>query len=344
MQTQAIRHCMALLAAMAVLLLGSCSSQFSIKGKITGLGSQNLRVVYCAGDSVVDQWVRATNGEFQATGASDQLTVVSVLDGTGAPLVQLALQNGDKVQVEGEAMQRFAITATGNDISQQWTLWVTEHRALYENSDHTALNRAIEQYVKDNRQSALSALLLLVDYFPTSQAQHEQLGKLLASLDQEACPQGLLDNYRRLTATTQRQPASLGSMLLYRQGKGLESFSPAKAPATLVWGWIAGGKHHDEAQAVKAVAAPYGDRLQVADVLMQPDSTMWASRIKADAAPWSLHYWAPDGPMHTDLLPLNVQQAPWYVVTDSLGKVRYNGASLDQASKQLRALLGSASK
>ena len=66
-----------LFAVIAAAVCTACgNSAFSIEGKLTDAGTQNLRIVYQAGDSIVSQWVPAVNGEFKVDGKASDLSVV----------------------------------------------------------------------------------------------------------------------------------------------------------------------------------------------------------------------------------------------------------------------------
>lgn len=73
-------------------------------------------------------------------------------------------------------------------------------------------------------------------------------------------------------------------------------------------------------------------RLQVVDIMMSPDSAGWKNILAGDSSRWK-HYWAPGGTLNRNLLNMNIGKTPYYIVTTSVGKQLYRGASLDDAIK-----------
>ena len=88
------------LALMAAWMLTSCSSDnFKIDGKIEGLGTQNVHVVYNGDEGAVDAIMPTHDDELRIKCHSSEMTVVSLIDMRGVLLARFAAQNGDEISI-----------------------------------------------------------------------------------------------------------------------------------------------------------------------------------------------------------------------------------------------------
>ena len=89
-------------------------------------------------------------------------------------------------------------------------------------------------------------------------------------------------------------------------------------------------------KSIKQLAKSYGKRLQVADVLVDGDTTVWRATFKADSTDWT-HFWAPGGPNGRYMNTISTFTTPRYLLIDSLGIYNYRGESLAELTKVLKA-------
>lgn len=318
---------------LAATLLSGCSSSFSIKGNIEGLGDQNMRVVYATAQGVQESWVKVKANRFEVKGKVDGPTLVTLVDVTARPIARFVLDEGDDVKVRGNCSDIYRLECKGPKLCEQWMQFHTDNATLYQSSQTDKINQLIEQYAAAHPDDELSTVLLLFDYSRATQPQ--LLDKQLAKLSDKAKPQALLDIWKRLQKATEAARApQVGSMVMLASNGSYEALNPTLGRFTLMWLWTPAPEHSQQVEQLKQLQQS-AKGLQVADVLMEPDSAMWRPTLRNDATTWH-HFWAPEGPMNTALKPLGITSVPCFVVLDSRGKVLYHGSDLNQASKAIK--------
>ncbi len=320
------------IATLAVLTACSGKSEFTVVGKIAGLGETNVHVAYLNADGAVDEkWVGVKDDAFQFKGEVAEATLVMLSDGQGRPLARLVIEGGDEITIEGEKEKLNELQIKGNETSEQWYKFIAEHTAQYQQPDQTALNKEIEKYVTDHPEELLSTLLLLVDY------SGENRDKLLGQIKDKAKPASLLMDYNELQALLTKQGnAPLKTMKLFGARGDFDSFSPNAAAHSLIIFWDNASSTARRNILNRLEQQNVTDKnAQLADIYMEGDSSGWRSKWQQDPIDGIVHYWAPQGAMHEDLKDLNITTLPTIIVVDSTGAQRYRGADANAALKKL---------
>lgn len=140
-----------LFAVIAAAVCTACgNSAFSIEGKLTDAGTQNLRIVYQAGDSIVSQWVPAVNGEFKVDGKASDLSVVYLYSAQMQLIAHLAVEGSDHIKIEGSIADRYNLKVTGSDINEQWNDFIRAHAADFKAMRNDRTDKAIADYIDKN--------------------------------------------------------------------------------------------------------------------------------------------------------------------------------------------------
>lgn len=322
-------------ACLALLLMAgtACSRSFKVQGRIMGLGSQNVQMLWANAEGTGEQWVAAKQGRFELKGQSKDYALVVLCDAQGTPIARFVLKNGDKIKIRGELDERYQLEVKGPKANEEWFQFMNEHAAVYQGGDRSVLDPAIEQFVKQHPGSMASTLLALLDY-----GQPDKVDALLKQIEPEAQPKSLIDAVKRLKQWSAQPPVRINSFILLDSKGDYASFSPVMKPATLLYVWTPEVAHQQRCEQIKQLATRYGTRLQVADVCLAADSLQWRGALQDQAFVWP-HYWAPEGPMNSQVKPMNITATPTFVVADSLGRVKYFGARLDAAAQSLQQLL-----
>ena len=312
-------------------LLWACSSHsFDVEGDVSGLGTKNVHMVYVSDNGLVDDMLAAHDGKFSYTGSSSALTVVSVFDPQGEMLAQFAVKNGDHIVLKGTLQAGQLLEASGNDVTEQWTRFRSEHASLYDGKHAAELNTAIEKWAKEHTKDVTATLLLLFDH--NDLLGDKQATKLLEGMAPEARADHLATAVQWLSEyRTKHTDTKLFSLMLCGTSGDFEVLNMNNRSMLLrFWSKKNRENRKEDVAAIKAKLRT-GD-LAVADVLLDADTLGWAAACRADSATWH-HYWAPGGPVDQAIRELHIAAAPWYVVTDSTGRVTYNGPSLTDALK-----------
>ncbi|MGM9868805.1 MAG: DUF4369 domain-containing protein [Sodaliphilus sp.] len=327
-----------LMLLMLVVVSTSCSKTFRIEGNIQNLGNQNLLFVWATEDGVKNERHAATNNRFDFEGASGEPTLVMIYDAQNQLLAHLVMENGDHLKVRGDATQSYSTEVKGSDINERWYDFIAQHRSEYKAFDRKPLDAAIEKYVEENTDDLLSTLLVMADY---SQLNNRLISKqLLDKIDKSAKPDWLMHSWERLVANAPKSTSKIASLLLWENTGDFGAISTNTAKATLLYLWVNNSSHPKEMSPIKALAEEFPDahQLQICDIYIDADTSSWRGYTSRDGSTWR-HFWAPEGPLNSQLKPLAIATTPLYVVTDSLGNVVYNGAEASQATQKARTLI-----
>ena len=186
--------CFALLVLAA---LGSCSkSDFSADIELKGLGNQRVHVIYCNSDgNVVDTWMVAEKDHLLIEGDCASPSLLFLFNSMNTPITRIVVTGGDKIKVTGKIVDSYNLKVEGSELLEKWNDFIVKHKTAYQAKNPAVLNPEIEKFVKSNRTSVVSTLLVLFDYFPSNP---DQVDKLLDMIDEEAKPSSLIDSYKTM--------------------------------------------------------------------------------------------------------------------------------------------------
>lgn len=326
------------LALLAAWLLASCSSDsFKIDGKIDGLGTQNVHVVYNGDEGAVDAIMPTHDDELRIKCHSSEMTVVSVIDMRGVLLARFAAQNGDEISIMGKLERLDDIKVSGNDVTDEWMTFREANASLYLSLPNQALDQAIEKYVKANPKHLCSTILLLYDHGDLT--SNDSKLKLLQQIAPEARPDHLITSAEWLQEYyTHHMAKAVHSLHLCGTSGDFERLVVDKQ-RSLLYFWNndfsaeSSRLRRDIIAAIKRMKA--GDAsVMVADILLDADSTRWASSCRRDSTSWR-HYWVPGGVADAALKDFRIPSAPYFLATDSLGRITYRGTDVHAAIRSL---------
>lgn len=331
-----MKHIKSIIAIIALSLLAvSCKDEaFTVKGNFSDGGTQNIRALYVTDyETLQSEWITMTNGQFELTGINYDWTIVYLINNKKEIIARAALKNGDDIEINGSMADPYHVTVTGNDANEEWNQFMTENAALYASADRTQLNQAIEKYVQTNPNRISSTLLLLNDYANIETTTN--VDTLFKHISIDARPSGLVNNYFALTQQldTEKSNKNIPTIMLFNSEDTIITISTARYKTTLLYFWDKKDNSKREVlKELKKLYAKYEEegRLQVADIMMSPDSAQWHKILTNDSTKWK-HYWAPGGPLNRSLVNINVGNTPFYVVTTSIGKQLYRGSSIADA-------------
>lgn len=330
-----IKYILAIATATIALMATSCKDEFfTIEGKFTDGGTQNIRALYVTDyETLQSEWITMTNGHFELTGINYDWTVVYLLNNRKDIIARTAVKNGDNITITGSMSDPNHIIIEGNDANEEWNQFMTQNAALYSSPDRTPLNNAIEKYIDANPDRISSTLLLLNDY--TNLPNTTSVDSLFKRISIDARPSGLVNNYFALQQQLDSEKSSnnIPSLMLYNSQDTIISIITARYKASLMYFWDnRDSNRRNSIDKLKQLYDKYEEngRLQIVDIMMSPDSTGWKKRLERDSTEWK-HYWAPGGTLNRSLVNINISSTPYYIVVTSMGKQLYRGNSIDKA-------------
>lgn len=324
----------AALGILFTLLLTACSSkEFSITGNLKNLGTQNLRMVYISEGSIKSVWLPVMDGHFNFKGNSPDITVVEIFNRQMDLLARVAIENGESADVEGDINKPYDIKVTSSDLNVAWSKFVNDNAKLYTSGDRWAVEKAVEKFVRENPDNELSPFLVAYNY--ANAANLPAAKKLLDLIPEGNKPEIINERLGCLTDDdnmTVAQSKIVTSFILYSDADTIEAFNPSNGKISLLYFWSTTNPARKGInQQLKMLRRTYtGNKLQIADITLESDSSIWKREIRNDSTTWK-HYWGLGGKMNDAIKKMGVTSAPYFLVIDSIGTPLYRGVSLDQA-------------
>lgn len=313
-------------------LTGCSSDKFKIEGHITDIGTQNLRVIYSTGTTINSMWIPIVDGKFSFEGSSPELTVVNIFNQQKGLIAHVVAKNGSNIKIEGSFKDPYKFKITGDNINEEWGEFINSHSDAIKKGNSTMIDIDIEKYIRSNKNSIVSTLLLMNDY--SNLTNTETVDKLIAMIEPEARPEQLMQPYRGMSEESQSVNSKkiLTSFILYSSADSIEGFNPSISKASLIYFWIPENNDRKEVlNKMKEISKKYGkSKLQLADITLENDSSIWKKEIKTDSVSWK-QFWGLGGRMNNAVRSMQVNTAPYFIVTDSIGVQLYRGNSVTDA-------------
>ena len=321
-----------LLTVLISTLVWSCSddTQFRVEGVVEGLGTRNITLTYVADGHLEQKSMVAIDGKFSLTGSSKDYTIAELTASDRHVIARMLVRNGEtlKCRLDKSAPENNEIT--GNTPSEQWC------RFLSENADSLAMpgvaNALIARYVGAHTGNILSSALMLTQF--DARLSQLEADSLIGIIKPEARPESLVDGYRYLLSTVNSGAvnAEVKSFTLESAGDSTERYYPVRFTCTMLA--FTGGdddRRDTIVPLLRRLRTDFnGQRLHIVEVSSAPDSAAWRRSIAADSATWT-QVWAPAVASYAPFEPLQLPYFPFYVVSDSIGRVMYRGASAKEA-------------
>lgn len=318
----------------ALLMAAVCAAcgggAFKIEGHLSDAGTQNLRAVYLSGDTVISQWVPSVDGKFTVDGKADGLMVVYLYNSQMKLVAHVAVDNGDKVTLEGSIADNYNIAIEGTDINKEWNAFVRAHAADFKASRNDATDKAIADFIAKNPKNVVSTLLLTCDYSDLSSPKAQQL---LKKIDKSAKPDQLMSLYSQFFNSGDLATKKINALKLRNDQDSIVLVRTYDHPASVIYFWR-GDDNNRRSDVAELRAMHKGSRVQVLDVCLDTDTLSWRRTVTADSTKWQ-HYRAIGGPVDKTIVDLNVKGSPFFIVADSTGTQIYRGAQINGVRKAL---------
>jgi len=316
-----------LIAILAAAIVSSCGeSKFSIDGKLPDAGTQNLRAIYLSGDTIISAWVPVVDGAFRIEGNAEELTVVSIFSSQMREIVNVAVQNGDEITIDGNIKNIYEITVDGTDINSEWHSFLNSHAADFNSKNYEKTDNAIAEFIRKNPDNVVSTLLLMHDYSTPDSPKARQL---LNSISEEARPPQLVSLYSEMFKTPPRIE-KIPSLTLRNGKDSLELVNMRDYAFTVFHLW----KRHDanRDKNISKLKEIDNDRVRIIDICLDTDTMGWSALCARDSVDWH-RYKAVGGPVDRTIEKLNAGITPFFIVADSTGTQIYRGNQCDKAAE-----------
>lgn len=341
--THLIRFITATLLAATLLLSAGCSKKknFTVQGRLDGLGAQLITATYYTGGGLKRISIVSADDKFALRGEAARPTLLRLALADGTTLGNLVVENGDKIKLEGSVDDPLAIEVSGNPDSEKIARWTSDNAALLRGRNAAAINRSLAEWVADNRSSK-AATALMVTYFQTEGYEH-LADSLMTLLSNDARAQDVVQNFTGVLSNQLGSAASavIAPMTLYEASDSMVTVSPHVQSTMLLCFMPDNRTARDSVgRCLRRLSSAFGRRRFTAvEISAAPDSATWRQSIAGDSATWR-RTWAPATVASSQIRRLAVPRLPYFIVADSLGMQIYRGASIGAAARAVEKRLG----
>lgn len=324
--SRCINSCFLAFLAFIVTACGD-DTQFRIEGVVDGLGTRGITLTYVGdGGALQQNTIVAIDGKFSLTGSSKNYTIAGLSTSDMNVIATMLVRNGQTLKCELSLTEPENNEISGNTPTEQW------NRFLRENADSLGkpmvANRIIARYVSEHPSSVVSSALMLTAF--NARISPLEADSLMSVIKPEARPDAMVDGYRLLLSAVNSAAvnAEVKSFSLLSAGDSLERYYPTRYSCTLLA--FTGGRT-DRRDTIVPMLKQLRDstnrrRLHIVEVSSEADSTAWRNVIASDSANWT-QVWVPAAAAYAPFEALQLPYTPYYVVSDSIGRLIYRGPS-----------------
>lgn len=331
-------------------LVGCRKARFEVKVELPEEEWGNYHVSYYASDKGDGGlWVETTlpleKGKATFTGSTINPTLLYFSDNRGHEAV-FYVDRGDNLTLTGENTDPTQWQVKGNRLNEQWWEYRRQNAAS-ESEGH----KKVEDFVKNNPDEQLSALLLLTEY-PRNEYP-EEFVRLWNSLGEKSgrsrmsalVPSGDIsgDSPVRIgvdgKARYDQAKVKVRSLALRRAGGAVDTVVSAEVPAGILYFYRRDGKSHYEIRdTLRALSKAFPDSAarMIAMVSFDTDSVNWQSQLRNDSVSRILTAWMPLGTADRQAMRLGVSSTPFMIVVSGDEKQLYRGSDITEAAKAFR--------
>ena len=310
---------------------------FTVQANIEGLGTQNVRIIYRDGDRQRSMTAMALDGKFSFTGVSKQYTIVDIFTTNRVLLGSLVAKNGDNIELTMKLNEPASFMAKGNKISEDLSNFLSQNKDIVNGHELKKINAKIAEYIGKNPNNQTSVFLLLTHFSPV-------LDKLLADSLVKSLKEELLPS-RDFIETFSASLISPADTLKYLKGFSFYdlagdsitriSFPGKKGLLLALLGDKTPGSPRDSVTSYfNNLEKDHSYELNVIEITLLPDTTE-ARRVVKNFKSKYTRGWVPTGLASPSLENVRPSDIPWFIVSDSTGKVIYSGSIFQDAIDKL---------
>lgn len=334
-----VRNIRILLTVIVAAALWACGDddRFRVEGVVDGLGTRGLQLMYESGNGLHTEMVQAIDGKFSAEGSSKDYTLAHLVTTDGRLIARMLVRNGQTLKCVFDVDNPYNIQIKGNKPSEEWAKFLRENHELLRGDDHAAANRQILGYVDDHKGDMQSSALMLTQYYAVD--GESRADSIFALIAPGARPEAMVSAYRRMVSrlNTAALEEKMRSFNIYNAAGKQESYYPGRTSYSMIYFSGAPGERRDMVAPVlhRLVDSLPKRRIQVIEISMAPDTTVWKRNWRADTTAWA-QVWVPGGPANPNFAPLDIPRLPYWILCDSTGTQVYRGSDISVAVDSLR--------
>lgn len=343
---QSILYC--LLAAWLLVSCGENKDAFVIEGTLNNLGGRPLYAIYPIKDRIVTDTLRPDDGRIAMQGFAEEPVPVQLYDSQMQPVMRFYLQNGDRIELKGNAQKPEEIRMKGNGLNSDLWRLIHDHYDIFatlaseraksagrwqkppslieaEERADSLLIAAIEK----NRGSQLGSILL-ADYLLRSD-KYALCDSLWNTLDRNAALPYIAANMQELMQRYDiaNENKRLPHLRFLDLNDTISFVNPRDSKATLLYIWAAedprsASMRHQLSQYLQTYDSK---KIQVVALSIDRDTAVWHKQVENDSLP-VIHLWCEGAYNNRILKRHHIDRLPVVMLGDSLGMIVVRASAL----------------
>ena len=273
-------------------------------------------------------------------GGASSITMVNVMGESNRLLFSFPIQNGDEIEVTFNPNDPYALQIEGSKVAEKWCEWINNHNEMLSNRDER-LDDEIKKYIAENPDNVVSTLLLMNFYSDIT--RFNDVDSLLLTISTDARPPMVVQSYQAIHGDVENkirnEVVRLSTIIMHNSKGDFSTFFNSSGKCSVLYFWrTSDSRRKAIVDSLKSLKKHYDKRLQVADVIIDTDTTTWRRNFTLDSTNWE-HYWVPGPLMSPNLQRYKIVSSPTLLVADSLGNIKYQGPSAQSAISTVRDVL-----
>lgn len=335
------------LLSILLLSLSSClSNEFEIKAELDGAASGSYRILWHASSDkqsfVAETVLSVVGGKGSMKCPTRYPSVVFIFQGsTSRPAALFWAERGDDISITGPDANPASWTIKGNKITESLTEWRLANKDALQLGESGRINDAVAKFVKTNKDSEVSTILLLC-YFDRRKDETHFLS-LWNSLSDDARNPAIITSVGRadLLDGTALKPAPLSELIFHAPKGRKDTLRPKKARASILYFSSTDGYKQEDFDTLRALTKQFNDSSKriVANIFLDPDSLAWERDMMRDSIPGLARLWQPTFISDSEAAKIGVYGPEFFIVSDGRGVQKYRGQSARDAAAQFRKLM-----
>lgn len=336
---------------LTLLILASCGEKkdaFVIEGTLNNLGGRPLYAIYPTGDRIVTDTLRPDDGRIAMEGYAEERIPVQLYDSQMRPVMRFYLQNGDRIEIKGDAKKPEEIRMKGNGLNSDLWRLIHDHYDIFATLETEQLKSAgrwqktpslIEAErradslliagIEKNRGSQLGSILL-ADYLLRSD-NYTLCDSLWNTLDHNAALPYLTRNMNELMQRYRIDDENkrLPHLRFLDLNDTISFVNPRDSKATLLYIWAAEDpKSASMRHFLHDYLQQFGKKnIQVVALSIDRDTALWHKQVENDSLPVK-HLWCEGAYNNRILKRHHIDRLPVVMLGDSLGMIVVRASSL----------------
>ena len=335
-----LRMMMTALTAL-VLLQGCGKNEFTVEFSLPANVTHAYRVLYYASDPKKGWYTETVadvrDGKGSLKGITRNPTLVFIFRDSGSPAAVFYAERGDRIKITGKGNDPATWEITGNGITERLSGWSRSHAGHMR--DAKTLNKDVAGYVREHTDDAVSALLLMIYY--DRRVDDKEFLSLFSLLKGDAADREWADMTGRADFLEGNpENVKMPAQLVLTVPGGHDTVASKGKPMLAVFTKTTAQRHERALEGLREIAREWKDSSQriIVEINIEPDSMARYRTLRSDSLAGVIRAWLPLGFSDPAARWLGMSSVPSARVSDSSGKVRYQGDDMEKAFSEFRKL------